>query len=435
MVREAFGLKKSAVWVGFIFLEIAILAHSIRSLHDANEITNAGGLIFNNHVSPYVFDGHTQGLIRFMNGAVSTYLFYPLHLLLPDRILALVLICANVFGVVLMLTLLAPSTPAYQIFQAVAISLPLAPFRALIASVQHTGLILGSIAIAFHIARNFAQKSSGKTLKVVQSIVPMAFILFSIEMKPQIGLPALIAFLIVNRRIVNYLTALLCLAIPLHASLDVLTKRFLELDWLKAISRQSAHTTLIGEEISPWKLLNTLLNLSVSWFRISFIIYITLIFLVVIYRAKLTQELQILLLISASLITTYVHLYDLILLSAIITLFLVSHKKSPIAFFAYSLFIVPAHHAQTHIYIDLACFVLLLIFTLWISRSNVPSLDQTRLCVGAGALGFTVAESVLRLNMELEAKLSITVLLFEIAMLYLFWSTNRHSYYGKSSTS
>ena len=210
----------------------------------------------------------------------------------------------------------------------------------MVASVQHTGLILGFSYFAYKIACIYQLPINFP--KFLKYALVSVFLLIPIELKPQLMLP-LIAVFIFHQKLRSYIIFCLALASILHLGLSFYLRMPLDKYWLtRLLSRSSETTSGDSRENSPWTLLGNVVGHPKIWLGLSSLIFITLIFgLCYKVRRMVLTENYFLVSLSIPLVLAYIHPYDLIIPIIVVAYLFVKVPKALGSTFLLALYLLP----------------------------------------------------------------------------------------------
>ena len=185
------------------------------------------------------------------------------------------------------------------------------PMRAMVDSVQHTGLLIACIYFSFKIFLNLEGADQFVSLKKNLLASFLVFIVF--ELKPHFCL-FIILILVTKRKLRIVLLYFFVIFTVTHIGISISLKMPLDLYWIERLMGRSGETTMANSrENSLWTLFGTVLGYPVFWLVSSVLLFVVLIiFTLVRFRHKpFTMEYLIPVLI-APLSLAYVHTYDLL---------------------------------------------------------------------------------------------------------------------------
>ena len=294
---------------------------------DINLFVQAGEKI-SNGTDPYLDS-------EYANSPLAAVVIHLISLLAPGSAFTTIVISLNLIGVIGFIILLSKNSSVNSNFGIAILALALSiPFRALIANVQVTGLLLGLFALAY--------KLNTKRFYLC-SFLQYLCIGCAVELKPQVALPFALIFLIKKWNVFSALSAAFVF-LALHLYVSIRFGGFLDLLWIEKIGKFSDKSLLVGPEISVWKFFANLhVPLSVLSMMAALLLlaYYTTFF---VFR-KSSLEKMLLLASLGPLLSSYGHMYDLVpfMLLLGLNLFLTPPTKFILLF----AFIVPGGETYT----------------------------------------------------------------------------------------
>lgn len=227
-----------------------------------------------------------------------------------------------------------------KVLLVVILVLASSPTRAMAASVQHTGVILGCSYFSYRIACSWGARS--KVQKLLKYASVSFLLLIPMELKPQLMLPLIVVF-IFHPKLRRYAISSLILASFAHLVVSFYFQMPLDKYWLeRLLSRSSETTASESRENSPWTLIGDVFGHPKIWLGFSSLFFIALIVgLVVITRRRTLTTTHFLLAFTIPLILTYIHPYDLILSVIIVASTFVSDSQPRGATFLIAFFLFP----------------------------------------------------------------------------------------------
>ena len=214
------------------------------------------------------------------------------------------------------------------------------PTRAMTASVQHTGLILGLIGIVFFMINASCQ--SGNALefnKVFQISMPLVL---AFEFKPQMVIPTMLLLVFQKRLRPIFWTAVFEIVL-VHLALSVAFKMPLDLYWLqRLLGRSSETTTNSSRENGPWVILGQFTHEPRLFLIASFLSYVILTFICSYkFRNNFNYRNLYFIFTAIPLVLAYLHTYDLLPIAVICTYKLLTKKQSRGYVFVLTLLLLP----------------------------------------------------------------------------------------------
>jgi hypothetical protein len=227
-----------------------------------------------------------------------------------------------------------------KVLLVVILVLASSPTRAMAASVQHTGVILGCSYFAYRIACSWSAHTNFQ--KSLKYILVSFLLLIPMELKPQLMLPLIVMF-IFHPIFRKYTISSLLLALISHGTISFFLQMPLDKYWLERLFSRSSETTgKESRENSPWALAGEVFGHPKIWLGLSSMLFIALIIgLVIITRGKSLKTIHFFLAFTIPLILSYIHPYDLILSVIVVASALASDSRTRGGAFLIALFIFP----------------------------------------------------------------------------------------------
>ena len=302
--------------LSFLIAEFWILIVVSDSFHDFQTFIDAAGLL-RNRTNPYSNE-------FFLN---SFSLAYPLNLyskLLPLPIGPVLWNLLNVLGIGISVLIISSQNLKnlhdIKFLFVFCLIIATSPARAMFASVQHTGVILGFLSISFYILNKKGTINAQKNQITASVLIFLAF-----EFKPQFVIGYLIALLFTKKdRLVTFFFSILILFI--HSGVSILFKMPLDLFWLqRLLSRSESTTSQWSGDNSPWVLLGRFFGFEKGLIVASFLFF----FLSILLNIRLNRHSPLRLFIGSMLTPlglSYLHTYDLMIISILVISYLVYGK-------------------------------------------------------------------------------------------------------------
>lgn len=387
--------SKESLSIGlFALLSVLLLIKYRNTSGDINLYTQAGKLLLNRQ-NPYLNS-------EFANSPAGAVLVYFISLPFPSKTFSIFIQILNVLGLLFFAKFVQKRSPSPYWFLGLIWLALSTPYRALIANVQVSGIVLGLFVSAV-----FLSKRDHRGVQFFGYIL----IFTAIELKPQFALPFALIFWINywNRKL---FALSITSFVSFHALLWLNYGKIIELLWIDKVSKYSNKSLLPGPEISPWKFLNHIFDQS-SIIRIVSSIILLGLFAAISRLAFKSNENMFLLAAIGPLINPYSHMYDLVVLVLLVGItnkFSLFSKGS-----ALILFIVPPALNQT---ILITLFLLILSFllvTYAIKRGNYEFGPYLYSCaVLLAAHMFSAGDIELELSIRLLGLIPILMILFRI---------------------
>jgi len=306
---------------------MCILLSTVDSLRNSGLLVDAGKNIFHGQ-SPYTNPnpyGSWPGILY----ATVDYLFL-------SSVTVYILIILNLCGFAILAKYLLPNSNLYLVLTLAFLS---SPVRALVASVQNTGIILGSLIIALLMLNKFET-----TKTKIYLHISAFFFLFAFELKPQLTLP-LIALVLVQRRIFLLLFSLVLQFVLIRVLLDFWLGEILEFKQIEIWKLMRKDPLAMREQISPWKVAGHFFPNAVDWFAISFIFTVTLILVLVFFGIRSQSRKLEVVALTIPLTSGYLHYYDLLVLLIFVIAYILLPPRDllPGAVFSFTFLALPTH--------------------------------------------------------------------------------------------
>jgi hypothetical protein len=393
--RLSARLNTKAILISIVIFQIVSLGLRIPGLQNSSLLVESGSAIIRRQ-DPYT-DWNAYGTIPaipywLLSKSVPSELGPTLFLFLNVVGLALcILYFLKIEHTVLLLTLIAVITTG--------------PFRALFASVQHTGIILGCLTLGM-----IAIRRSQENRFPIFSIW-LGFFLFCVgfDLKPHIAFPFIMLWLASTRKLRSiFHFGLFYLALRLL--IDLWNGRFLERLQFEKWRAWRTDPLVVQEQVSPWKLFSFFDIEAQFVFILSFLVYLFLTALIIAKYLKHPDSKYFVYALLLPSITAYLHLYDLILVVSIVVIGLLSSPDKRLLFFGFALFFFPTDYsspAQIYIFFTAILFVVAAAQRIIFIRKVIPDLRS-----GAELLlGFlaTVLFSYFPISVESKVAWQLTI--------------------------
>jgi hypothetical protein len=328
------GIRNCLYWLNpaILFFLIFRLVLRVNGYQDAETLIQASNSL-SRRVNPYENE-------FFLNGYLLAIPAHIYNALFPVVTGARLYVLINIALIALLIWDLLRKRALSKIILVVIMVLASSPTRAMAASVQHTGIILGCSYISYRVASYW--EAHTKVQKFLKYASVSFLLLIPMELKPQLMLP-LIAMFIFHPKLRRYAISTLILASFAHLILSLYLQMPLDKYWLeRLLSRSSETTGSESRENSPWTLIGDVFDHPRIWLGFSSVFFIVLIIgLVAITRKESLTENHFLLAFTIPLILTYIHPYDLIASVILVASTFVSDSKPRGASFLIALFLFP----------------------------------------------------------------------------------------------
>jgi hypothetical protein len=319
-----------------------MFAKSDGTFHDAQTFLDAASLL-GQGVNPYTNP-------FFLNSYVLAIPFSKFISLFPSPIGPIIWNLINVLGIYILISYLTPAKSLPTRIWILTLVLAMSPSRAMFASVQHTGVILGLLSLSFNYGKKFLIQRGHRNLLIASSCLFLAF-----EFKPQFAVPLLAVFFFNRKgRIIFYLW--FSGTVVLHGITSLYFKMPLDQLWMERLAGRSQSTAEVNVgENSLWIIPSSVFGHPNLWLVVGFISYL----LGVIYLIRQTyinesEHRVFLLILLVPLSLTYVHTYDYLALAILIGILFYSHSSSNLVGLGALLFLVPTVATRSELYSNFA---------------------------------------------------------------------------------
>ena len=284
----------------FSVLTLTLLIHYRKSGGDIYLYTVAGEKILAGE-NPYLNS-------EFANSPIGAILVLFVSKIIPAFLFAWTIQVLNVLGIISFIRLLQKKSSDFNLLGFAILGLALSvPYRALIANLQVSGIILG----LFSVATLFMERKS-----ILLHFCAFALIGIGIELKPQVALPFALIFWYRHWNGLQFIITSAIFAFS-HIFISFRFGGVVELLWFEKITKFSAKSLFPGPEISVWKLFNYAFDQETAIKLLSSSL-VCVFYLCFILIRKKSDSVLFLFAATAPLITSYSHMYDLVALVLII---------------------------------------------------------------------------------------------------------------------
>jgi hypothetical protein len=324
-------LNTQVALLSVLVVQIFVLGARIPGLQNSSLLVDSGSAIIHRQ-DPYT-DWNAYGTIP----AIPYWL---LSKSVPSGLAPTLFLFLNVLGVAVCIHYFLKTERNMLLLTLITV-ITTGPFRALFASVQHTGVILGCLTFGMIAIRN------SKKFRFPILSKWFGFFLFCVafDLKPHIAFPFILLWLASTRR----LSAILHFGffyLALRLLIDLWNGRFLEKLQFEKWLVWRTDPLVVKEQVSPWKLVSFFNIDSQLVFVFSFLVYLSLSALIVRKYLKHPDTKYFVYALLLPSITAYLHLYDLILLVAMVVINLIS-SPSKRFYFIFALLLFPADYSST----------------------------------------------------------------------------------------
>lgn len=392
------------------FLLTFVLVKKVENYQDAETIIKASDYL-GKRINPYENE-------FFLNGYILTIPARIYGTLFPAEIGARLYILVNLALIGLVIWHMCRNRGSDKIILVLLVVLMSSPTRAMIASVQHTGIILGCSYFALTLA--LSQEPQLEFLKITKTFATSILLLIPIELKPQLMLP-LIAVLFFQKKFRKYMFLTFGITFFGHLLFSLKYRMPLDLYWAERLLSRSSETTSVGtRENSPWALVSSATASSHLWLRASFFLYIFMIFSLIFYsKRKFVHENIFILAFSIPLVLSYVHPYDLILPVLVLAQRFVIEPFSRGAVFMISFFLFPTLNFNWQSFL----FSIGVILYLWLNSRIRSSRRISDISEIAGALLCYSLLNYLVPNLWLKVNIHFSILIIGSLLIVFRWQT------------
>ncbi len=263
----------------------------------------------------------------FLNSFVISIPYHFAYSLLGEFIFVKLYVLANLTFLVLVLWDLIPkSISSNERFLAAFALLSTSPIRAMVDSVQHSGVVLGLIYLFLKLQQMVEDRSKNISSRSVW-LMPLLLII-PFELKPQLLIPVLVViFFRKNSR--NVVFRFICYELILHISVSLVYRMPLDYFWVvRLLGRSSETTSSISRENSLWSVVGSISGHHTFWLFVSFAVYISVVLLTALKFRNRKIEFPVFLTTSLSpLLLAYVHTYDFAIIS-IMSMLMFSYRMN-----------------------------------------------------------------------------------------------------------
>jgi len=205
------------------------------------------------------------------------------------------------------------------------------------ASVQHTGVILGLLTLAFHISGNSVNLNKKTTYFFAAISLLIAF-----EFKPQSAIPVLALFLI-KKELRGIFKLWLATTVTLHLATSYFFRMPLDLMWIERLAGRSQVTAEVNAgENSIWILASSIFAQPRFWLVVSFVAYAVSTSYLVWFTSRAGRDRNLLIIaLLIPLTLSYVHTYDYLAISILAAWLFIRTEGSYFGSLGTFLFLLP----------------------------------------------------------------------------------------------
>jgi hypothetical protein len=314
-----------------IIFQIFALGSRIPGLQNSSLLVDSGSAIIHRR-DPYT-DWNAYGTIP----AIPYWL---LSKSVPSEIEPTLFLLLNVLGVALCLRYFLKIENTVLLLTLITVIMT-GPFRALFASVQHTGVIIGCLTLGMIVI----QRAQEFRFPIINMWFGFFLFCVAFDLKPHIAFPFIVLWLASTRKwrsIFHF--GLFYLALRLI--IDLWNGRFLERLQFEKWKVWRTDPLVVKEQVSPWKLIS-FFDIDPQYvFILSFLVYLGLTALIVKKYLKNPDSKYFVYALLSPSITAYLHLYDLILVVALVVIGLLSSPDRRLLLFALALLFFPIDYSS-----------------------------------------------------------------------------------------
>jgi hypothetical protein len=393
-----------------LLISCEIIAYVIQTtgLHNSELLVNAGEKIINKQ-NPYV---PMQPY-----GTSPALLYWLINKLSPFSLGPTVFIILNLAGIFGLLSFILPNINWITKLQIFSIVLLTSPIRAMVASVQHTGIIFGLLILGNYLLSKQTRIYFLNNSRLVRTILASLCFAFSLEIKWQLALPFILVFSYAtkNRKLLVYVPLSI---IILRLGIDIWVGRVLEIDQLNVWKTQKLDSLAIAEQVSPWKFLGHITSNNLDWFTVSFIVYLILICLLIFRMPKMELHTALIFSLIVPISTAYIHLYDIVILPILLTHWAMIKLKSFPNVFNLGLILLPTKIDLSSEIIKSVVFFLAIVAIIVFVGETLRFFDLMKIC-GQIAFCSLLVYATTRINLILEVRISLQLAILFVSFLYV----------------
>ena len=354
-IRISKSATLTIIYLGVIsvILEFLFFMRTNSSYHDFQTFTDSAELLASGE-NPYKDP-------LFLNSYTLSIPLSKFAMFLPAPIGSTFWNILNAIGIYGFLRIISPSLSNVAQLWVFVLVLASSPARAMFASVQHTGIILGLLTLAVHFARsaNIKKRLSYKFLAGMTLIIPF-------ELKPQFALPVMLIFLFsTHYRFSFYVWA--GFTVLLHSLMSSYFRLPLDKLWIERLLGRSDITTKVDSgDNSIWILPSYFFGHSHIWLILGFVCY----FSALLFQIRLVWigfDVNSLLVFGmlSTILLPYFHTYDYLIVCTLLSLHYFQEKSSYYRVSAVFLFLVPTIVDDSNLLsrVVFACLIFLVIDT------------------------------------------------------------------------
>jgi hypothetical protein len=389
-----------------LLIEVLVFVKSDGTFHDAKTLLEASELL-GSRINPYTND-------YFLNSYALAGPFTAFISIFPLSLAPTIWNLANGCGIFYFLNYLAKDKSWSLKIWFLVLVLAMSPSRAMFASIQHTGVILGLLTFAFHISGN-----SVNINKKATNIFAAVSLLIAFEFKPQSAIPVLALFLI-KKDHQGIFKLWLAATVTLHLVTSYFFRMPLDLMWVERLAGRSQVTAEVNAgENSIWILASSIFAQPKFWLVVSFVAYAVSTGYLIWFNSRAGGDRNLLIIaLVIPLTLSYVHTYDYLAISILAAWLFIRTEGSYFGSLATFLFLLPTvatgSDMKIRILVALAAYLLFEFYRAAAgSRVKVSSLLSV-LC--SSAFYFLISLIVKSENLRISILLSLSSVLAIFAL-------------------
>lgn len=321
---------KTALLLVIIF-QIFALGSRIPGLQNSSLLVDSGSAIIHRQ-DPYT-DWNAYGTIP----AIPYWL---LSKSVPSNLEPTLFLFLNVLGLAICIRYFIRTQATVLLITLIAV-ITTGPFRALFASVQHTGVILGCLTLGMIALR----QSHERRFPILNVWVGFFLFCVAFDLKPHIACPFILLWLASTKKL-RSIFHFGFFYLALRLLIDLWNGRFLERLQFEKWKVWRTDPLVVKEQVSPWKLISFFNTDSQYVFIFSFLVYFLITALIIAKYLKQPDSKYFVYALLLPSITAYLHLYDLILVVAMVVIKLLTSNDKRLMFFAFALLFFPSDYSS-----------------------------------------------------------------------------------------
>jgi hypothetical protein len=308
LIKDVSAQEKIVFLIGIVGYAIIVYKYRIQ-MGDFGDFAKAGKLIWANE------DPYSQ--LMYVNSPVSAVIVYGLSKVLPFIFIPFFWQVMNILGLVLFIQSVVNKSYHHLIPIALSIFAFLNVARALFANVQVTGLVLGLIAIGIKLSK-----------KKKSTLISMLPFWLAAEIKPQLAIGFILVLLFQGRIQFLRVFILSLYVLVSHALLEIKFSGDINRLWIEKLIKYSSASLKEGYEISFWKIIAVHTEQILLVRITSLLAVVSVLCAIILMSLKLRTDLGLYFAMIFPLLNSYLHLYDLALLSLCVVLGALMHREA-----------------------------------------------------------------------------------------------------------